>query len=269
MTLRRRAVVEVDHVGPVAAGAGTGAHGANAEPDIHAVTAQELGDRLGVAGMLGRHQAVAGLDDRDRDAEADVDLRQLAAGRPAAQDDEALRQLAGEGRLAVRPHPDAVEARQGWDLRGRADRDHDLPSVDLVDLGVVADLDMSAARDPGGAPIAGRAGLLQAVDMRRVVGLLGLSRPVDHEVAGLRGPLPRIRGRVRGVLVGTVEERLRREATDVRAAAAEPQPIDDRDAGAARSGLVGGGLTGRTGADDDEVEVFHGRQSRRSAVTLR
>ena len=44
----------------------------------------------------------------------------------------------------------------------------------------------------------------------------------------------------------------------MRAAAAEPAAIHDGDRGAEFARLVGGGLAGRTGADDDEVEGIHG-----------
>jgi hypothetical protein len=150
-------VVEVDDIRPVRALAGPCRDRPDAEPDVDAVAPQELLDRLGVAGMLGRHQPAARLDDRHRDAEPDVDLRQLAACRPAAEDEQALRQLASEGRLAVRPDPDAVEAGQRRPARLRPDGHDHVRRLDLVGLGVVADLDAAAADDPGAAAVADRA----------------------------------------------------------------------------------------------------------------
>ena len=70
--------------------------------------------------MVGRGEARPGLDDRRRDAEPGVDLGQLAAGRPAAQDQQAAWQLAGERRLLVRPDVDPVDAR---DRVGRFETD--------------------------------------------------------------------------------------------------------------------------------------------------
>ena len=58
-----------------------------------------------------------------------------------------------------------------------------------------------------------------------------------------------------------MEQRLRRHAPDVRARPAEPALVDDRDATRrALASLVRGGLAGRAGADDDEVELVHQRQ---------
>ena len=53
-----------------------------------------------VARVLGRHQAVAGLDDRRRDPEPGVDLGELAAGRTAAEDDAGS--AAARGRVSPR-----------------------------------------------------------------------------------------------------------------------------------------------------------------------
>ena len=106
VALGRRSVVELDHVGAIPAGAGTSANGANTGPHDHAVPLQRGPDRLGVARMVGRRQAWPRLDDRRRHAEPGVDLGELAAGRPAAEDEQASWQLAGERRLAVGPGGD-------------------------------------------------------------------------------------------------------------------------------------------------------------------
>ena len=58
-----------------------------------------------------------GLDDRRRHAEPDVDLGELAAGRAAAEDEQAARQLAGQRRVAVGPGRDVVDALERRHLR--------------------------------------------------------------------------------------------------------------------------------------------------------
>src|SRR5439155_26542711 len=56
--------------------------------------------------------------------------------------------------------------------------------------------------------------------------LVGVRRPVDHVIATLRCALPGI-VLAAGPPGGAVEERLRRNAADVRTAATEPQPIGE------------------------------------------
>ncbi len=262
------AVVEVDHVGPVLAASGPGRGGPDAEPDVDAVPAEKRRDDLGVPGVLGRHEPVARLDDGDRDAEAGVDLGELAARRTAAEDEQALRQLTGQGRLAIGPRPDGVEPGQRRNLRPRADGHDDVLAADLVGPVVVPDLDPSAPDDPRRAAEADGSHVLEPLDVRCVVRLLGARRPVDHVVAGRGRPAPRVRRRVRGVLRRTVEEGFRRQAADERTAPAEPQPIDDGDGRTTSACFVGGGLAGRAGTDDDEVERFHGSQCPRSGESL-
>ena len=221
VTLCRRSVVEVDDVGAVGAGTRPRAGRAHAEPQVHPISAEELSNHLGVPGVLGRHQAVAGLDDGRRHLEAGEDLGQLAARRPAAQHEQAGRQLAGERRLAVRPDPDAIEAGQRRHPRLRPDRDENVRRPDLVDLVVVADLDEATAGDAPRAPVADRARVLEPLDVGRVVGLRGVRRPVDHVVAGGGGALRVWPGSPH---VPRRRRRLRRQAADVRASA-EPAAV--------------------------------------------
>ena len=258
VALRSRSVVEVDHVRAVGAASRPGRGRPDAEADVDSIAPEQLGDNLRVARMLGRHQPITGLDDRDRDAESNVDLGELAAGRATAEDDEAPRQLAGERRLSVRPRPDRVEPGQRRDLGRRSDRDHHLPPGDLVGPVVVADLDPAATDDARGPAVAHRARLLEPLEVGGVVRLFGVRGPVDHVVAPSGGSVPGIRRPVRRVLGGAMQQRLRRQAADVRAAPAEPEAVDDRDRGAAGTRLVGGGFAGRAGTDDDEIEGFHG-----------
>ena len=55
----------------------------------------------------------------------------------------------------------------------------------------------------------------------------------------------------------------------MRAGAAEQVPVDDRHAGAPCPGLVGRRLAGRTGADDDEIELVHRGDSPRGRYGVR
>ena len=72
--------------------------------------------------MVRRCQPRTRLDDRHRDAEARVDLRQLAARRAAAEDDQAPRQLPGQRRVPVRPGLRGVDPLEGRHLpRGTQD----------------------------------------------------------------------------------------------------------------------------------------------------
>src|SRR5207249_1047756 len=145
---------------------------------------------------------------------------------------------------AIRPDRDPVDAGNGRDPGAGADRDHDVAALERVGDAVVADLDPTAIGDPGLAAVAHRASLLERPEMRPVVGLGGVERPIDHPVPSLRGLPPRPGLRVLVMATGRVEERLRGDAADVGAAAAEPQPVHDRDARAAAASLLAGRLAG-------------------------
>ena len=115
MPLGGRPVVEVDRVRAAAPRRrGRGAPGRRAGPSRRRAPARP--DRVRVARMVGRREPRAGLHDRRRDPEAGVDLGELAAGRAAAEDQQAGRQLAGERRFAVRPARDLLEAVDRRDL---------------------------------------------------------------------------------------------------------------------------------------------------------
>ena len=253
-----RPVVQVDRVGAVGPGAGPGAHRPDAEADADARSHEGRADGFGVAGMLGRHQPRAGLDDRHGHAEPGVDLRELAAGRPAADDEQALGQLAGQRRLAVRPVRDVADPVEGRDLGGGADGHDDVVTGQLRGGPLVRHVDPPAADDAPGPAEGPGARVLERFDMARVVGLLGVRRAVDHVVAAGRGAGPVVFGGVGRVTRRGVEQRLGRHATDVRARPAEPLLVDDRDALPELAGLVRGRLAARTGADDHEVEGVHG-----------
>ena len=204
--------------------------------------------------MLHRDEPRTGLDDRHRHAEPGEHLGDLAAGRPAAEDEQAARQLAGERRLLVRPRLDVGQALDRRQLRRGADRDDDVGGLELVGRAVVGHRDPPATDDPGHAPVDDRAVVLERLHVRGVVGLGGARGPVDHVVASLGGAGPRVVAALR-VDVGAMEQRLRGHAADVRARPAEPPLVDDGDGRAERACLVDGGLAGRAGTDDDEVEL--------------
>ena len=190
VTLGGRAVVEVDDVCAVLAGSRPRADRPHPGPDLDAVAFEGGSDRLGVAGVVGRRQPRSGLDDRRRHPEPDIHLGELAAGRPTAQHEQARRQLAGEGGLAVGPGRHRVEPGDGRDLRLRTDGDDHIPSAELVLRPVVADDHAAAADDGRVAPVHGRPGCLEAPDMTGVIGLGRVGGPVDHPVAVCGGTRP-------------------------------------------------------------------------------
>ena len=195
---------------------------------VDAVALERRADGGRVARVIRGRQSRAGLDDRRRDPEPDVDLGELAAGRAAAEDDQAAGQLAGEGRLAIGPRRHRVQARDRRHLRAGPDRDDDVPAGQVVFDAVVADRDLAARRDRRLAAIDRRAGRLEPAHVAAVIGLGGIGRAIDHPVAMRGGARPVVARRIGGVLGGAVEQRLGRQAADVRAAAAEPAPVGDR-----------------------------------------
>ena len=205
--------------------------------------------------MVLGEQPRSGLHDRHRDPEADVHLRQLAAGRTATEDDDALRQLTGERRLAVRPRVGIRQSLDRRQLRHRAHGDEHVVRFQQVCLTVVADLDPAHAHDPGRPAIRGAARILERLDMRAVVRLGGVAGAIDHEVAACRGlPPGRVPAVVRG---GGMQQRLRGDASDVRARPAEPTAVDDRHTRAELARLERGSFAGGAGADDDDGEAVH------------
>ena len=182
VALDARAVGQLDDVRAVRPGTRVRSHRTAAEPDRDPILTEHLGDHGGVSRVVRGRQPIARLHDRHRHAEPGKALGELAAGGAAAEHEEALRQLACERRLAVRPERHGVEARDGRDARHRAHGDHDLTAGDAMDGAVMADLDDAPFDDLGRAAIGDRAGLLERLDVRRVVRLAGGGRSVDHPV---------------------------------------------------------------------------------------
>lgn len=83
--------------------------GTGVEAHIDALLAQDTEDQLADSRVLAVDQPVAALHERDRDAEARVQLAELDADRSATEDDDALRQLLERGRLAVGPVASLLE----------------------------------------------------------------------------------------------------------------------------------------------------------------
>jgi hypothetical protein len=134
---------------------------------------------------------------------------------------------------------------------------------------VVLDRDAATADDPGAAANADGTDVLEPSDMRCVVRLIGVEWAVHHVVAPLGRATPGVGGRVRGVLVGGVEQRLGGNAADERAAPPEPLAVDDRHGRVPGTGLVGRSLAGRSGADDHEVVGRHRVSVLAQGVTVR
>ena len=178
--------------------------------------------------MVGRREPWAGLDDRRRDVEPGVDLGEFTAGRAATEDDQALWQLAGERRLLVGPRVGLAKTLDRGDLRCRTHRDDDVRGTELVVDAVMRNLDPAAADDRGLPAIDGRPGLREAVGVAGVVRFGGAGRAIDHVVAMRRGARPRIVVGVGVMLGGPVQERLRRQAADVRAARRPPSDARSR-----------------------------------------
>ena len=96
-----------------------------AQVDVDALAGEHVAEERAGVGMVAREQAVGDVGQRHLRAHAAEELGQLAADRPGAEDDEALRDLADARRLAVRPVVDAVQALDRRDRRHRAGRDHE------------------------------------------------------------------------------------------------------------------------------------------------
>ncbi len=204
--------------------------------------------------MVGRGEARAGLDDRRGHPEALVDLGELAARRAATEDQQASWQLPGQRRLLVGPRLRGLETRHLDALRERADGDDHVVGGQVVVLAVVADPDDAAVDDASLTAVDRGARLLERFCVARVVRLRGVGRAVDHVVATDRRARPFVGRRVLVMLVCAVQQRLGRDAADVRATATEPALVRDRDRGAQLARLVRSRLTGGAGADHNEVE---------------
>src|SRR5512132_1934215 len=149
------------------------------EPQLDSVLAQGLAERRAQRRSLARQHAVGALDERHLTAEAPHDLRNLDAGRPATQHEQAARDSLHARRLAGAP--DALELTQSR-YRGHdricAGRHDDV----LRGMAVAPDLDHAGAGQPARAS--------QQVDApaRQPALLAGVGVVRHHEVPpGQRG----------------------------------------------------------------------------------
>ena len=149
VTLRRRAIVEVDDVGAVRPTPARAATARTPVLTVDPVVARAPPDHLGVARVIGRGEARPGLDDDVGHAEPGVDLGELAAGRTATEDDQAARQLAGQRRLLVGPTSmPSMPGRRWGDFETEPTATTTSRAGQLVACAVVRTLDPSAVDDP-------------------------------------------------------------------------------------------------------------------------
>ena len=232
-----------------------------AENEVKALLLQDFLEGLGGLAVKARGDAVHEFDDGHLGPEAGIDRAQFEADHAAADDDHAagdLRQAERAGRgdddLLVDGHFRPRDC-GGFAARGQ----DDVPG--LVDL--VADLDLAGLRDRAPALEPGDLVLLeQELDALGVLAddvvLVGQHLvPVDrhlgaHEAHFLKvfmGFVQRVAG---------VQQRLRGDATDVQAGAAERVAAFDNGGLQSQLGAADGAdIAPRTGADDDDVEVCH------------
>src|SRR5262249_12439624 len=124
--------------------------GRRALPEIEPqpVAADRVGERLAERPRLAGQDVVHPLDEVDACSERGERLRERAPDRAAAEDHDAVRNLAGGGRLAI--GPDVVETVEAWyrrDDRVRAGGDHDLARRVALPI----DVDRARPRDPAAA----------------------------------------------------------------------------------------------------------------------
>ena len=225
--------------------------GGHAEDELDAVAAQDLAERLTERRRLAVEHVVGAVDERHLAAEAAHRLRHLHADGPAAQDQHPARDRLHARRLAVGPDPlELSQARDRRDERvGAAGQHHVVGRVAHA-----VDLDHARPGQPAAATQEGDAVVGQPALLPRV-GVVG-----DHEVAvrehgvdiDLRG-----RRRLTRLVHGLArpQQRLRRDAREVRALAAHQLALDQRDAQPALGERARAMLARRAAAHHDHVVV--------------
>ncbi len=214
-------------------------------------SARQLAPEVGVhAG----EQSLRHLDHGHLGAEGGVDVRELDAHRPAADDHDRRGQQRPLERLAAGEHDLAVDLEPGQGLLAAPAGEEDEARAEplAVDRHV-------AAHEPA-RPVVVRDPVLleQELDALRLpVGDLARARDdarvVDAQVVGedaASGAALHLREERR---VG--EDRLRRNAAPVAAHAAGPVALDDRGAQPELRGADGRHVAARAGAEDDQVVV--------------
>jgi hypothetical protein len=214
-------------------------------------------ERRDGVGVLGGDQVVEELDDRHLGAEVREDGRELAPDHAAADDHEARRHVVDRqepGRVEAARVVDALDRRP---QRLRAGRDHGVLEGDGL---AALDRHLVGAREPPTSlDDRDAVGLQQpaetghrAVDHLLLVGLhLG---PVDLDAGDLHAQLGE-----RGVRVldgvSALHQRLRRDAADVQAGAAEAPLLDHGHGQAELAGADRGRVTARSAAENGDVDV--------------
>ena len=259
MALGGRAVVELDDVRAVLPGRRPRSERPDTGPDRHAVAprASRAGPRSCADGRSARGAARTGRSSSGR----------RTGRRPGPARSRSGRHRGRPGCVAARGPASPRSLVQvtissspsiGRPLRDRADGDDDVRAGELVGHVVVTDGDPATTRDRAAPAIDDGPRLGQR--RRRGVVSSGSGASAGRLIMKSRCAEARGQsygGRVRVMPRSVREERLRRQAADVRAAAAEPAPIDDGHRRAEVARLVGRGLARRSRADDDEVVRVH------------
>ena len=149
--LDRRSIVELDDMGASGTLTGSRPLRPRARPQDHAVAEQCRGNRFRIADVVGWEDPRARLANRRRDAEPSKHLRQLDAGRPAAEDKQRAWQLAGERCLAVRPRLRLSKTVDRRDLGRGSCRDDDVVAFEGHGPVRAVHLDAAFSDDPSGA----------------------------------------------------------------------------------------------------------------------
>ena len=191
------------------------------------------------------------VGERHLAAEPPHGLGHLDAHRPAAEHQQAARDLLHAGHLAV--GPDAAEVAQPLDRRhdrGGAVRDDDVLGgvARAVDLDHAGPGEAAAAAEQVDAVI-GEPALLAGVRPVRRHEVAPPERRVDVDLRGSR--------RVARALnrLARAQQRLRRDTRPIRALAADKLALHDRDAQAALGKRAGAMLARRAAAEHDHVVV--------------
>jgi hypothetical protein len=233
------------------------------EQDLDPLRFERLFQLLARERLLAAEEARAALHDRDLAPEAAESLRELDAGRAAAEHEEPRRDARGLGGLPIRPRHRVGESFDGRNERRGAGGDDDRAArLEPCRRAVPRHVDHALAREPAVAAVERRADPLQPLHLTLVrparghVVALGEGRArVDPAVDGLdrAGNAPRRREHV-----ARPNERLRGDAAPVRAFAAHELALDERDRETAARAALDGDLARWTAADHDDVEFGHG-----------
>ena len=213
--------------------------------------------------VLGGDQPGQGLDDGDLGAEGAPHARELDADDTAAEHDHRRRHPVEAQRLLGGDHALAVDLEAGQRAGVGAGGEHEVvpvyvasPTVTVTGAGHPAlaldDGDPAGLDQPGEAlEEPAHDAVLVGVDAGHVD---AVERGADPELLGLAGRVGDL---------GRVQQRLRRDAADVQAGAAEVALLDEPDAQSELGGAEGTGIPTRTGPEDEDVEVIsrHARPS--------